>query len=247
MPLQELADEEARASARGGVEKRRYVRRMFTEIAPRYDLLNRLLSFNIDRVWRRHALRALHWERAPDGVYIDLCAGTMDVGAGLARQRGFRGAVVAADFAEAMLRAGVRKAPVRLSPVVADALALPVASASVDGAVVAFGLRNLADFDAGLAEAYRVLRPGRRFVILEFNTPRSAVIRAVYNFYFRVLLPRIGRLVSGHPTAYAYLPESVAHFPGPTELAERMAGAGFRNVEFRALTFGIAVVHAGER
>ena len=231
-----------------GAEKRAYVRRIFSEIAPRYDLLNHLLSLNIDRRWRRRAIRALQWERAPDGTYVDLCAGTLDVGAELARQPGFAGIVVGADFAEPMLRAGSGKAPSSsLAAVAADALALPMADATASGAIVAFGVRNLADLDAGLREARRVLRSGSRFVILEFSTPRAPVIRTLYHLYFKYVLPVVGRLVSGHRTAYRYLPESVANFPDQQQLARRMELAGFRNVEWRSLTFGIAALHWGER
>jgi demethylmenaquinone methyltransferase/2-methoxy-6-polyprenyl-1,4-benzoquinol methylase len=224
------------------------VRRIFSEIAPRYDLLNHVLSFNVDRLWRRRAIRALGWERAPDGLYVDVCAGTLDVGAELAARPGFTGFVVGADFAEPMLRAGVGKAsPDAVAPVVADALALPIGDGRANGAIVAFGVRNLADLDAGLREALRTLRPGARFVILEFSTPRNPLIRAFYHFYFRRVLPFIGRIVSGHRTAYTYLPESVAHFPDGAQLARRMERAGFRNVHWQALTLGIAAIHWGER
>jgi demethylmenaquinone methyltransferase / 2-methoxy-6-polyprenyl-1,4-benzoquinol methylase len=248
MPVQEIQSDEAHRAATGGIEKRAYVRRIFSEIAPRYDLLNHLLSFNVDRFWRRRAIRALRWERVPDGVYVDLCAGTLDVGAELARQPGFAGMVIGADFAEPMLRAGVGKAaPSVLAPVAADALAVPIANGRAAGAVVAFGIRNLADLDGGLREARRLLRPGSRFVILEFCTPGTPVVRMAYHFYFRYVLPLVGQLVSGHRTAYRYLPESVANFPEPRQLANRLELAGFRNVEWQSLTFGIAALHWGER
>jgi demethylmenaquinone methyltransferase / 2-methoxy-6-polyprenyl-1,4-benzoquinol methylase len=248
MPVQEIQQDEARLAAIGAAAKRGYVRRIFSEIAPRYDLLNHVLSVNVDRLWRRRAIRALGWERAPDGLYVDVCAGTLDVGAELAARPGFTGFVVGADFAEPMLRAGVGKAsPDAVAPVVADALALPIGDGRAAGAIVAFGVRNLADLDAGLREALRTLRPGARLVILEFSTPRNPLIRAVYHFYSRRLLPFIGRIVSGHPTAYTYLPESVAHFPDGAQLTRRMEGAGFRNVHWQALTFGIAAIHWGER
>ncbi|MDQ3950014.1 MAG: ubiquinone/menaquinone biosynthesis methyltransferase [Gemmatimonadota bacterium] len=248
MPVQEIRPDEARLAATGGSEKRAYVRRIFSEIAPRYDLLNRVLSLNVDRMWRRRAVRALAWERAPDGVYIDLCAGTLDVGSELARRPGFAGLVIGADFAEPMLRAGAGKVPRSvLAPVVADALALPIADGRAAGAIVAFGVRNLADLDAGLREARRALEPGARLVILEFSTPRAPLVRSLYHLYFRRILPFIGRIVSGHRTAYRYLPESVANFPDQAQLARRMERAGFRNVRWRALTFGIAALHWGER
>ena len=238
---------EARAAASGGAGKRAYVRRIFSEIAPRYDLLNHVLSLNIDRGWRRAALTDLGWRDRPDGVYLDLCAGTLDVGAMLARTAGFRGGVVGADFAEPMLRRGVGKAdPNVLSPVVADALDLPLRDGTVAGAIVAFGIRNLADLDEGLREVRRVLMPGGRFVILEFSTPPSPVIRAGYRFYSHRVLPAIGKLVSGHPTAYQYLPESVDNFPTADKLADRMRAAGYRNVRWRHLTLGVAAIHVGE-
>jgi demethylmenaquinone methyltransferase / 2-methoxy-6-polyprenyl-1,4-benzoquinol methylase len=238
----------AREAASGSRDKRAYVQAMFADIAPSYDLLNHLLSFNIDRRWRRQAIRALGWERRADGVYLDLCAGTLDVSAELAAQPGFRGCVVGADFAEPMLRAGRTKVRgMSVQPVTADALSLPLASASCSGAIVAFGVRNLADLDAGLVEVGRVLKPGARFVILEFTTPPSRVVRAGYHLYFHRILPRIGGLISGNRGAYRYLPESVAHFPAAPELAERLRAAGFRDVTWRSLTLGIAALHAGTR
>lgn len=235
-------------AATGGAGKRAYVRSVFEQIAPSYDLLNHVLSLNVDRVWRRRAIASLGWERDPAGIYLDLCAGTLDVSDALARTQGFAGRVVAADFAEPMLRAGRSKPPAgSVAPVVADALSLPLASKSVAGALVAFGARNLADLDAGLREVHRVLRPGGRFVILEFTTPRSSVVRAAYHLYFRHILPFIGGMISGHRTAYRYLPESVANFPAEEELAARMTRAGFAGVSWRSLTLGIASVHVGER
>jgi demethylmenaquinone methyltransferase/2-methoxy-6-polyprenyl-1,4-benzoquinol methylase len=238
----------ADAAAAGGREKRAYVRRIFSEIAPRYDLLNHVLSLNIDRAWRRRALAALGWSARPDGVYLDLCAGTLDVGAQLARLPGFRGLIVGADFAEPMLRAGAGKAPrATLVPVAADALELPLAPNVAAGAIVAFGIRNVAELDGALREVHRVLRPGARFVILEFTTPANALVRAGYHAYFHHVLPLIGRVVSGHRTAYAYLPKSVAHFPAPESLADRMRAAGFSAVSWTPLTLGIAAIHVGTK
>ena len=241
-----LDAQEAGEAARGGAAKQAYVRRIFSEIAPRYDLLNRVLSLTVDRGWRRRALAALAWEREPGGTYLDLCAGTLDVGALLAGQPHFRGHVLGIDFAEPMLRAGVGKAPATaLAPVAADAQRLPLADASVAGAIVAFGIRNVADLDACLREVRRVLAPGARFVILEFSTPPSALVRWGYNLYSHHILPLVGRLVSGHRTAYTYLPKSIAHFPVQEELAARMRAAGFADVTWTNLTFGIAAIHVG--
>lgn len=244
----DLAAADAAAAGRSAAEKRRFVRQIFSDIAPRYDLLNHLLSANVDRNWRRRAIRALAWEGTPDGTYLDLCAGTLDVGAELARQPDFRGLVVGVDFAEPMLRAGAGKAPrSRVAPILADAVAIPLADGSVAGAIVAFGMRNVASLDAALDEVYRLLVPGGRFVILEFTTPRSPVVRAAYHAYFHHVLPAIGGAVSRQRTAYRYLPRSVATFPPEAQLAQRMVRAGFRGVRWHSLTLGIAAVHVGER
>ena len=246
MLVSEMETAEAQAAAEGGEAKRAYVQRIFSQIAPSYDFLNHVLSFNTDKLWRRKAIAALGWEREPAGTYVDLCAGTLDVAATLSRQRGFAGRVIGADFAEPMLRAGAGKAsPQVVTPVVADALDLPLPNYSASGAIVAFGIRNVADLDRALREVYRVLKPRARFVILEFTTPRSAIVRAAYHLYFHHVLPRIGALVSGHRTAYAYLPRSVANFPIEEQLASRMRDAGFAAVEWRTLTFGCAAIHTG--
>jgi demethylmenaquinone methyltransferase/2-methoxy-6-polyprenyl-1,4-benzoquinol methylase len=243
-----LEERRAEAAAAGGAEKRAYVRATFEQIAPRYDLLNHLLSFNIDRRWRTRALRALEWSRAPHGGYLDLCAGTLDVGAQLASQEGFDGFVIGADFAPAMLRAGAGKAPRSvLAPVAADAQRLPILDESIDGAIVAFGIRNVASLDVALREVHRVLRPGARFVILEFATPRFAPVRWGYHLYFHHVLPFIGGAISGHRSAYRYLPRSVTHFPPEPELAARMTAAGFEHVRWESLTFGVTAVHVGTK
>lgn len=248
MPITDTDAARASEAARGGAEKRDYVREIFSEIAPRYDLLNHVLSLNIDRRWRRDALEALGWRDRPTGTYLDVCAGTLDVGAALSRASGFAGFVVGVDFAEPMLRAGEGKASRdALAPLAADAQRLPLADASVDGAVVAFGIRNVSDLDAALREVRRVLRPASRFVILEFSTPRNGLVRRGYHLYFHHVLPRIGRLVSGHRTAYSYLPRSVANFPAAEELARRLTAAGFSEVRWRPLSLGIAAIHVGVR
>ena len=236
------------AAEQGGAVKRAYVRSVFSTIAPRYDLLNHLLSFNIDRRWRRLAIAELGWENAPSALYIDVCAGTLDVATELARRPGFRGRVIGADFAEPMLRAGARKAAgTAVAPVVADALCLPFSDGAAAGAIIAFGIRNVADVDAGVAEVARVLSRGARFVILEFSTPRRWIVRTFYHLYFHHVLPRLGALISGHPTAYRYLPKSVANFPDEPELARKLTAAGFGKVRWRSLMFGIAAIHVGEK
>jgi demethylmenaquinone methyltransferase/2-methoxy-6-polyprenyl-1,4-benzoquinol methylase len=229
-------------------EKAAAVRRMFSSIAPRYDLLNHLLSANVDKVWRRRAVDRLGWERAPAGTYLDNCAGTLDLAVELARRDGFGGRVVGSDFTYAMLERGTPKLErLDIEPACADALVLPFADASFDGATVGFGVRNLADLDAGLREMARVLRPGARLVILEFTTPQWQPFRALYLGYFLRVLPFVGRLVSKHNTAYTYLPESVRHFPEPPELGAKLERAGFRDVAWKTLSGGIAALHWGTK
>ena len=230
----------------GGPEKRAYVRSIFTAIAPTYDRLNRIISFRLDQGWRRYAIRKLDWERAPAGIYLDLCAGTFDFGAALARQSGFRGSVIGADFVRRMLQLGRNKAS-RLRPVNADALELPFANGSFDGAMVGWGVRNLVDLDAGLAEAARVLKPDAKLVILEMALPRNRLLGAAYQFYFRQVLPLIGRWISNHSTAYSWLPESTRVFPGPPELVQRMRKSGFADARYELLAGGVCALYVGVR
>jgi len=248
VPATDIDSATASAAAAGGAEKRAYVKRIFSEIAPRYDLLNHVLSLNIDRRWRRKAIARLEVERDQAGRYLDLCAGTMDVAVEISRLPGFRGLVVGADFAEPMLKAGAGKiSGSGITPVTADAVQLPIASGQLAGAIVAFGIRNVAGLDEALREALRILVPGGRFVILEFSTPRIRILRVLYQLYFHHVLPLIGRLISGHRTAYRYLPRSVANFPVEEELARRMEAAGFAKVSWRSLSFGVAAIHVAER
>ena len=228
-----------------GTGREQQVRTLFSEIAPRYDLLNHILSLNIDRRWRRRAIGLLNWKARPRGRFLDACAGTFDLSLELTRQPGFHGAVVAADFALPMLVAGRGKLDGSVKPVCGDSLRLPFPDAAFDGATVGFGVRNLSDLRVGFRDLARVLRPGSRLVILEFTDPPNAVLRRLYHFYFHRILPVVGRVVSGHPWAYTYLPESVKEFPGPDELAALLREAGFRDVEWRFLTGGIAAIHVG--
>ncbi len=226
------------------------VREMFSEIAPTYDRLNRLLSFGVDRIWRRAAIRALL-----DGLsfgtparLLDLATGTGDVALGIQRRipETPKIQVVGADIAFPMLAIARRKSRESMAFFQADALNLPFEDASFDGAIIAFGLRNLEDRREGLAEMGRILRPGGRLVVLEFGHPRGAFGLSYY-YYFRYFLPFFGRLVSGHPTAYEYLPSTVYAFPDAESLSAMMDETGFGKVVSRPMTGGIVQLHIGER
>jgi demethylmenaquinone methyltransferase/2-methoxy-6-polyprenyl-1,4-benzoquinol methylase len=219
---------------------------MFAEIAPSYDRLNRIISLNLDRRWRREGIRRLGWERVPGGIYLDLCAGTLDFGAQLSLQPGFCGRVIGADFVPEMLRLGRNKAS-GLRPVSADALELPFGDASFDGAMVGWGLRNLTDLDVGLREIARVLKPGARLVVVEMGIPARQPLRGLFLFYFEKILPKLGSLLSHHATAYRWLPESTRAFPAPAEVAERMQRAGFREVGITRFLGGVTALHVGTR
>jgi demethylmenaquinone methyltransferase/2-methoxy-6-polyprenyl-1,4-benzoquinol methylase len=230
-------------------EQRAAVERMFSAIAPRYDFLNRLLSAGRDRVWRREAIRAT---RLPiDGRLLDVCTGTADMALETARQ--FPTATIAGvDFSGPMIDRGRQKVAGagladRVVLSVAPAEALPFPDGAFDAVTVAFGLRNVADRRLALAEMRRVLKPGGRAVVLEFTTPPGRLFRRLYLWYFHRVLPVIGGLISGHRSAYAYLPASVGEFPPPKELAAWMEQAGFRDVSYRLLTGGIVAIHVGEK
>jgi len=227
--------------------KARAVREMFGEIAPRYDLLNRLLSGGVDQRWRRLAVR-MATEKAPRRI-LDVATGTGDVALLLKRARP-EAEVVGGDFTPQMLelaRAKAARAGVDVRFLEADALALPFADASFDAITAAFGFRNFADYERGLAEFQRVLAPGGRAVILEFPPPPKGLLGRAYRFYFNGVLPWIGGVISGRPEAYRYLPSSVERFPEPERLAEMMRAAGFAEVRWRLLTGGIAAVHVGDK
>ncbi len=237
-----------KATPSQGRDREKQVQTIFSEIAPRYDLLNHLLSMNVDRRWRRKAVDGLKWEDAPNGLFLDACAGTFDLSLELCSRPGFKGGIVASDFARPMLVQGLGKiGGLPITPVCGDTLSLPFPPAVFQGAMVAFGVRNLSDVARGLSEFARVLEPGARLVILEFTDPLNPILRRLYRFYFHRILPLVGRIVSGHPWAYTYLPKSVEAFPAPKELVGMMRESGFRDAEFSLLTGGIAALHVGVR
>jgi demethylmenaquinone methyltransferase/2-methoxy-6-polyprenyl-1,4-benzoquinol methylase len=231
----------------------RKVREMFTKIAPRYDLLNHLLSLELDRMWRARTARILRpvLER-PDARILDLCCGTGDLA--FALQRKARGRVWGADFAHTMLLRAREKAAAiaetgaagwTIRFVESDALQLPFADGAFDLVTTAFGFRNLTNYEAGLLEIRRVLKPGGTLAILECGEPGAGWWGDFYRWYFRTVLPRVGGLISGSRAAYSYLPSSVERFLRPTELAELMERTGYGNVEFRLWTGGTVALHVG--
>jgi demethylmenaquinone methyltransferase/2-methoxy-6-polyprenyl-1,4-benzoquinol methylase len=227
----------------------RAVREMFTSIAPRYDLLNHLLSFNVDRLWWRRTARTFrHILTKQDARVLDLCCGTGDMTFALRRQAGRASPqILGADFSHAMLqRAAEKSTRTSLRWLEADALRLPFADSSFDLITSAFGFRNLADYDAGLREIARVLRPEGECGILDFGEPRGLIGR-LYRVYFKHVLPAVGTLISGVKGPYAYLPASVARFPAPAEMLERMRHVGFREVSWTPYTFGIAGLYRGRK
>jgi demethylmenaquinone methyltransferase/2-methoxy-6-polyprenyl-1,4-benzoquinol methylase len=225
----------------------RAVREMFDSIAPRYDLLNHVLSMNIDRLWwRRTAHKFRTILSRPDAAVLDICCGTGDMTMALLRFRPVKGKpIVAADFAHQMLiRGSVKFSGHSVFAVEADALQLPLASASIDLITTAFGFRNLANYRTGLEEFHRALRPGGQFGILDFSEP-SGLLGELYACYFRRILPAIGSRISGISGPYAYLPASVHKFPPPNEMLQEMRDAGFREVSWQPYSFGIAGLYRG--
>jgi demethylmenaquinone methyltransferase / 2-methoxy-6-polyprenyl-1,4-benzoquinol methylase len=223
---------------------------MFDAIAPRYDLLNHLLSAGIDLYWRRRAIRSLGLtgrERV-----LDLCTGTGDLAIAARTARPGAARVIGVDFAGAMLVIAAEKVlreklPADVALIRGDATRIPVADRSVDAVTVAFGIRNVEDVQAACRDIHRVLRPGGRLAILEFAIPTTPLFRAVYLSYFRHILPRIGRLVSGHGAAYGYLPASVGAFASPGEFMDLLQKQGFQDVSADSLTFGSVFLYTARR
>ena len=220
---------------------------MFTSIAPRYDLLNHVLSCNVDRLWWNRTARTFaDILSRPDAQILDLCCGTGDMTLALHREAGKSAArIMGADFSHAMLQRASQKSP-KLRWIEADALRLPFPDDHFDLITSAFGFRNLADYDAGLQEIMRVLRPGGEFGILDFGEPKG-LVGSCYRIYFKHVLPAIGTLISGVKGPYAYLPASVARFPAPEEMLQRMRHTGFQNPSWTPYTLGIAGLYRGKK
>ena len=240
VPAQLVPELSARRSGDGAGGHAIAVRRMFDRISPTYDLLNRLMSGGTDRRWRDRALSVLGAE-APSGVLFDCCAGTLDLTAQMS-QRWPERRVLAGDFAAEMLRAGKPKLAPSSRALVCDAMQLPFASEAFAGITNGFGMRNLSDPRRGVAEAYRVLKPGGVFVVLEFFRPTRFVTRAFHAVYGRGLLPLMGRLVSGDGEAYRYLSRSMRGFLTREEMEQSLRDAGFARVRGVDLTLGIASI-----
>lgn len=231
----------------GPGDKATQVHEMFSAIARRYDLLNRVLSLGLDGRWRAEATREAFRDQPKARALrvLDVATGTADLALALKRARP-DAEVIGVDFAEPMLELGRRKAAkrgltVRLEQ--GDGLALPYERAQFDVLSIAYGLRNFADIDGGLREFHRVLRPGGRLVVLEFPPPPRGIFGQLFRFYFLRVLPRLGGLISGRKSAYSYLPASVLAFPTPPQLAARLGAAGFERVRFRVQTFGVSALH----
>jgi len=243
--------------AHGEADASRKVRELFTQIAPRYDLLNHLLSLQLDRLWRKRVARHLRpILTRPDAIVLDLCCGTGDLTFSLAREGKAR--LLGADFAHPMLVRAKEKgalfaassseqSPRTLPFLEADALRLPFADSSFDLVATAFGFRNLANYEAGLREMHRILKPGGTLAILEFTEPPDDFVGKVFRWYYRNVLPRIGGLISGDSAAYTYLPKSVARFFRPPELASLMSAVGYDSVDFKVWTFGTVALHTAVR
>ena len=230
-------------------EKKKFVREKFSSISKDYDFLNTVLSFHIDRYWRWLTTRMLR--DFPEGTIMDLCAGTLPLSLELTRQAPKR-QVLAIDFCEDMLRAGLKNLPKderknRIMPVCGDGEMIPAVDESCWGITVAFGVRNLSRTQEGLNEMYRVLKPGGRLLILEFSRPSNPIIKPLYNLYLNRILPGIAGLVSGDKEAYDYLASSIAKFYEPEELLQMMREAGFKKTYRRPLTFGVVSIYVGEK
>ncbi len=258
--LHHMMREETSAGAEGtadfgfrrvaAAEKAGLVRRVFDSVAPRYDLMNDLMSGGIHRLWKLELIDRLH--PRPGETVLDIAGGTGDIALGIIARRGAAGAVIVCDINRAMVEVGRDRALDRgiacgILWVCGDAERLPVASGSIDACTIAFGLRNVTHLDAALAEARRVLKPGGRFFCLEFSRVVLPALARLYDLYSFEIVPRIGAVVTRDRDAYQYLVESIRRFPAQDELARRMEAAGFEQVRYRNLTGGIAALHSAWR
>jgi demethylmenaquinone methyltransferase/2-methoxy-6-polyprenyl-1,4-benzoquinol methylase len=219
---------------------------MFSGIARKYDLLNHLLSLNIDKGWRRKVRAEIADTLADENASVlDVACGTGDLS--LELNRGSRARIVGTDFCRPMLAIAQEKSDDSLPYVEADAMDLPFEDGRFDAVTIAFGLRNLPNVERGLAELFRIIKPGGKLVVLEFSSPVVPGFRQIFNLYFSQILPRVGGLVSGSRAAYTYLPESVSKFPDQKKLADLFTRTGFAEVKYANLTGGIAAIHTGIR
>jgi demethylmenaquinone methyltransferase / 2-methoxy-6-polyprenyl-1,4-benzoquinol methylase len=220
------------------------IQAIFNAVAPRYDFLNRLLSAGYDRRWRKLAVS--EFEPVANKTFLDVATGTADIALEIAKRQPASHKIIGMDFSQSMLELGKNKISgqdIRLIP--GSAEHIPLKDKIFDGVVTAFGVRNFADSGQGLKEMYRVLKPKGKIVVLEFSFPQNGLLQWLYRFYFENILPLTGRLISGHKTAYSYLPASVANFPQGYVFKKMLEESGFEKVTFRELTFGIVTIYTG--
>ena len=228
------------------IEHAKRVREMFGRIAGRYDILNHLLSGNVDKSWRTKVAKRLKAKLTADAsLILDVACGTGDLSLTLFENTGAR--VVATDFCRPMLSIAAGKVPGEINLIEGDALHLPFKDGTFDAVTIAFGLRNLASVEGGLSELRRILKPNGWLAVLEFSRPTNAILRPAFSLYFRRILPLMGGIISGSLSAYTYLPASVSKFPDQTQLALLMEKTGFDQVDYENLTGGIAALHLGRR
>ncbi len=224
------------------------VQAMFNAVAPRYDLLNRLLSIGVDRHWRKLAVK--EFEAIENKKYLDMATGTADIALELAKTHPKTSQVIGIDFSVSMLKLGRQKIfnnslSKRIKLIPGTAENIPLKDHTFDGVIAAFGVRNFLDAQKGLKEMCRILKPNGRIVVLEFSFPKNWLLNIIYRFYFEKILPFLGRIFSGHKKAYSYLPASVINFPQGEAFSELLECSGFKNVSFKSLTLGIVTIYTG--
>ena len=232
------------------VKKNNQIQAMFNSIAPRYDLLNRLLSIGYDRYWRKIAVR--EFELFENKKYLDMATGTADIALEIAKKHPKPSQIIGMDFSISMLKLGHQKISTRnigktIKLIPGAAENIPLKDHTFDGAISAFGVRNFLDTQQGIREMYRILKPNGKIVILEFSFPKKGLLSRNYRCYFEKILPLVGRIFSGHKKAYSYLPASVANFPQGEAFNEILKRSGFKNVSFKPLTLGIVTLYTGKK